>query len=190
MGPDANVRPGLLGSDANLFRDSTFPLIRPALGHLNEHVAGFITGQCKPFAHFDDEVSVSRDLRALATIREHLRSRPLLPSPVVRIGNPPQTSEPRGRVRGPPFHEPYGRGDGFAHGFVVLSDSAIFSYKVDNYYASEYARGIVFDDAHLEIDWKLPIELLKLSAKDKILPKISKEINYFNSFQEGIKSQI
>jgi len=56
---------------------------------------------------------------------------------------------------------------GFAHGFVVLSDSATFAYKVDNYYAPEHDRGIAFDDSELAIDWQLPPELLQLSDKDK-----------------------
>ncbi|MDH5518230.1 MAG: dTDP-4-dehydrorhamnose 3,5-epimerase [Gammaproteobacteria bacterium] len=56
---------------------------------------------------------------------------------------------------------------GFAHGFVVLSDSAIFSYKVDNYYSSISDRGLAFDDESLRIDWKLPDEELQLSEKDK-----------------------
>ena len=56
---------------------------------------------------------------------------------------------------------------GFAHGFVVLSDSATFVYKVDNYYAPEHDRGIAFDDADLAIDWQLPLEILQLSDKDK-----------------------
>ena len=48
---------------------------------------------------------------------------------------------------------------GFAHGFVVLSDSATFAYKVDNYYAPEHDRGVAFDDTKLKIDWQLPIEV-------------------------------
>ena len=61
---------------------------------------------------------------------------------------------------------------GFAHGFVVLSDSATFVYKVDNYYAPEHDRGIAFDDAKLEIDWQLPTEALQLSNKDKVHPDL------------------
>ena len=49
---------------------------------------------------------------------------------------------------------------GFAHGFLVLSDSAIFAYKVDNYYAPEHDRGIAFDDAKLGIDWHLTLEAI------------------------------
>ncbi len=68
---------------------------------------------------------------------------------------------------------------GFAHGFVVLSDSATFAYKVDNYYAPEYDRGIVFDDAKLGIDWQLPIEVLQLSDKDKLHPLLSTALDLF-----------
>lgn len=55
---------------------------------------------------------------------------------------------------------------GFAHGFVVLSETAIFAYKVDNYYNKKSDRGIAFDDAALEIDWRLSINELQLSTKD------------------------
>jgi len=68
---------------------------------------------------------------------------------------------------------------GFAHGFVVLSDSATFSYKVDNYYAPEYDRGIVFDDTKLGIDWQLPIEVLQLSDRDKTHPMLSTALDLF-----------
>ena len=55
---------------------------------------------------------------------------------------------------------------GFAHGFVVLSDTAIFSYKCDNYYHKASERGIIYNDPTLNIDWKLPADQLKLSKKD------------------------
>ena len=61
---------------------------------------------------------------------------------------------------------------GFAHGFVVLSDTATFSYKVDSFYAPEYERSIVFDDKDLKINWKLNPEILKLSEKDKNSPSL------------------
>ncbi|MBN2646521.1 MAG: dTDP-4-dehydrorhamnose 3,5-epimerase [Thiotrichales bacterium] len=61
---------------------------------------------------------------------------------------------------------------GFAHGFVVLSDTAIFSYKVDNYYSPENDRGLAFDDPSLNIDWQLPKEFLKLSEKDQKQPTL------------------
>jgi dTDP-4-dehydrorhamnose 3,5-epimerase len=59
---------------------------------------------------------------------------------------------------------------GFAHGFVVLSETATFAYKCDNYYAPEYDRGILFNDESLNIDWKVPFNKLLLSEKDKKQP--------------------
>ncbi len=59
---------------------------------------------------------------------------------------------------------------GFAHGYVVLSDVAVFSYKVDNYYNKDSERGIIFNDKELQIDWKLPLNELIISEKDKIQP--------------------
>jgi len=63
---------------------------------------------------------------------------------------------------------------GFAHGFVVLSETAVFSYKVDNYYARDYDDGIFYNDSDLEIDWKISKDLIKLSEKDKQM-KLFKE---------------
>lgn len=75
---------------------------------------------------------------------------------------------------------------GFAHGFVVLSETCTFAYKVDNYYSPECDRGITFDDKDLNIDWKLPLEELHLSAKDIKQPKLcetkdllSYSVNYY-----------
>jgi dTDP-4-dehydrorhamnose 3,5-epimerase len=62
---------------------------------------------------------------------------------------------------------------GFAHGFVVLSDSATFTYKVDNFYAQEYDRGIAFDDKELKINWQLSAEELQLSDKDRSHPALA-----------------
>jgi len=59
---------------------------------------------------------------------------------------------------------------GFAHGFLVLSDTAIFAYKVDNYYSPECDRGLAFDDPALNIVWMLAKDLLKLSEKDQKQP--------------------
>ena len=55
---------------------------------------------------------------------------------------------------------------GFAHGFAVLSEEAIFQYKCDNYYAPDCEGGIAWDDPALGIDWRLPAEAIILSAKD------------------------
>jgi dTDP-4-dehydrorhamnose 3,5-epimerase len=62
---------------------------------------------------------------------------------------------------------------GFAHGFVVLTDTATFAYKVDNYYSPECDRGLAFDDKALKIDWQLDTELLLLSDKDTKQPSFS-----------------
>lgn len=63
---------------------------------------------------------------------------------------------------------------GFAHGYVVLSDEAVFSYKVDNYYNKSHERGIIFNDQELQIDWKLAQNELIISEKDKIQPTFNK----------------
>lgn len=63
---------------------------------------------------------------------------------------------------------------GFAHGFLVLSDYAIFSYKCDNYYNKQSESGIIYNDKTLSIDWKLPKEEIILSEKDKNLPTLEK----------------
>lgn len=55
---------------------------------------------------------------------------------------------------------------GFAHGFVVLSETAIFSYKCDNYYNREAEGGIIYNDTTLKIDWVLPEDELIISEKD------------------------
>ncbi len=55
---------------------------------------------------------------------------------------------------------------GFAHGFVVLSDEAVFCYKVDNIYAPQAECCIRYDDPAIGIEWPLPTEELLLSAKD------------------------
>ena len=61
---------------------------------------------------------------------------------------------------------------GFAHGFVVLTDTATFAYKVDNYYSPEYDRGLAFDDKEVNIDWRLPKQQLLLSFKDTQQPPL------------------
>ena len=59
---------------------------------------------------------------------------------------------------------------GFLHGFVVLSDTATFFYKCDNFYHKASEWGIRFDDPSLGIDWRLPKEALLVSEKDRLLP--------------------
>ncbi len=55
---------------------------------------------------------------------------------------------------------------GFAHGFVVLTETAEFFYKCDNYYAPQHEGGILFSDLDLAIDWQIPTEKLLVSEKD------------------------
>jgi|TARA_B110000305_G_C18952972_1_gene409206 dTDP-4-dehydrorhamnose 3,5-epimerase len=63
---------------------------------------------------------------------------------------------------------------GFAHGFMALTDTATFVYKVDNYYSQDHERGLFFDDKQLDINWGLPYEILQISEKDIQLPSLDK----------------
>ena len=62
---------------------------------------------------------------------------------------------------------------GFAHGFLVLEDDTIFSYKCDNFYNKESEAGIIFNDKSLNINWQLPESQLIISDKDMALPKLN-----------------
>ncbi|WP_347218044.1 dTDP-4-dehydrorhamnose 3,5-epimerase [Chryseobacterium sp.] len=59
---------------------------------------------------------------------------------------------------------------GFGHGFSVLSETAIFSYKCDNFYHKESEGSVIWNDKDLNIDWKLPLDVVQLSDKDRTLP--------------------
>ena len=61
---------------------------------------------------------------------------------------------------------------GFAHGYVVLEDQSIFSYKCDNFYSKEHEGGIFYGDQKLNIDWQLDENSFILSEKDKVLPTL------------------
>lgn len=65
---------------------------------------------------------------------------------------------------------------GFAHGFVVLSETATFFYKCDNFYNKESEGGIIYNDANLNIDWNIPDNELLVSDKDLMLPKFQQLI--------------
>jgi dTDP-4-dehydrorhamnose 3,5-epimerase len=71
---------------------------------------------------------------------------------------------------------------GFAHGFVVLSETCTFAYKVDNYYSVECDRGIAFNDPALNIDWIVPNEKLQLSTKDIKQPLLSNADHFNDNF--------
>lgn len=75
---------------------------------------------------------------------------------------------------------------GFAHGFVVLSEEAVFQYKCDNYYEPSAEGSVAWDDKDLNIDWKLAADKLLLSEKDKKSPTLKElgvifdyNINYY-----------
>ena len=61
---------------------------------------------------------------------------------------------------------------GFAHGFVVLSDEAIFQYKCDNFYHKESEGAIAWNDPEINIDWSIPFDDVILSDKDKVNPSL------------------
>ncbi len=58
---------------------------------------------------------------------------------------------------------------GFAHGFIVLSDTAEFFYKCDNFYSKEHESGIKFNDPELNIDWQFDLNKVIVSEKDQNL---------------------
>lgn len=62
---------------------------------------------------------------------------------------------------------------GFAHGFSVLSEEAVLQYKCDEYYNPSSEGGIAWDDPDLNIDWMIPAEKVKISAKDAVHPTLS-----------------
>lgn len=62
---------------------------------------------------------------------------------------------------------------GFGHGFSVLSDTAVFAYKCDNFYNKESEGGVLWNDKQINIDWRLALEDVILSDKDAILTTFS-----------------
>lgn len=62
---------------------------------------------------------------------------------------------------------------GFAHGFSVLSEEAVFQYKCDDYYAPETEGAVAWDDPDIAIDWRIPADKMILSEKDKKHPRLS-----------------
>lgn len=68
---------------------------------------------------------------------------------------------------------------GFAHGFSVLSESAIFQYKCDNFYHPEAEGAIAWNDPDIGIDWQLPLSDIILSEKDQHHPRLKDSELYF-----------
>ncbi len=62
---------------------------------------------------------------------------------------------------------------GFAHGFIVLSDTVVFNYKCDNYYNKASEGGIIYNDKMLNIDWLMDSKDFLVSEKDLVLPTVN-----------------
>ena len=76
---------------------------------------------------------------------------------------------------------------GFAHGFAVLSDEAIFAYKCDNIYMSSHERGIAFNDPALGINWRIDAAEVLLSEKDGKNPLLADAEVFDYNFREYLK---
>jgi dTDP-4-dehydrorhamnose 3,5-epimerase len=68
---------------------------------------------------------------------------------------------------------------GFAHGFSVLSETAVISYKCDQFYNKQSEAGIRYNDAGLNIDWQIPPDKALISEKDMQLPGYNHSITDF-----------
>lgn len=69
---------------------------------------------------------------------------------------------------------------GFAHGFLALSEEAIFQYKCDNFYTPQAEGAIAWNDPDIGIDWQLPVRDIILSEKDKRHPKLKDVVDLFD----------
>ena len=74
---------------------------------------------------------------------------------------------------------------GFAHGFAVLSEEAVFQYKCDNFYNKESEGSVAWDDPELAIDWRIPVEKVLLSEKDKLSKTIA-EADFLFDYNEKL----
>ncbi len=74
---------------------------------------------------------------------------------------------------------------GFAHGFAVLSEEAVFQYKCDNFYNKESEGSVAWNDPQLGIDWRIPAEKVLLSEKDK-LSKTVADADYLFDYNEKL----
>ena len=67
---------------------------------------------------------------------------------------------------------------GFAHGYVVLSETAIFAYKCDNFYSKAHEGGLLYNDPTLNIDWQIDLSKALLSEKDLVQPLFGQHLRY------------
>ena len=74
---------------------------------------------------------------------------------------------------------------GFAHGFAVLSEEAVFQYKCDNFYNKESEGSVAWNDPQLGIDWRIPAEKVILSEKDKLSKTIA-DADYLFDYNEKL----
>ena len=74
---------------------------------------------------------------------------------------------------------------GFAHGFAVLSDEAVFQYKCDNFYNKESEGSVAWNDPQLAIDWRIPADKVLLSEKDKLSKNIA-DADYLFDYNENL----
>ena len=74
---------------------------------------------------------------------------------------------------------------GFAHGFAVLSDEAVFQYKCDNFYCKESEGAVAWNDPQLAIDWRIPADRVLLSEKDRLNRNIN-EAEYLFDYNEKL----
>lgn len=75
---------------------------------------------------------------------------------------------------------------GFAHGFSVLSEEAVFQYKCDNYYAPQSEGALAWDDPELAIDWRIPADKIILSEKDKRHPRLNDADAWLFDYNEDL----
>ena len=73
---------------------------------------------------------------------------------------------------------------GFAHGFAVLTDEAVFQYKYDNYYNKESEGAVAWNDPQLAIDWRVPADKVVLSEKDKLSKNIADADFLFDYYEK------
>ena len=74
---------------------------------------------------------------------------------------------------------------GFAHGFAVLSDEAVFQYKCDNFYNKESEGAVAWNDPQLGIDWRVPADRIILSEKDRLSKSVA-EAEYLFDYNEKL----